>query len=436
MQVSVEATNGLERRITVQVPAERIEKEVENRLKSLTRTARVSGFRPGKVPLKVVEQRYGAQVRQEVLGEVIHSSFYEAVAQEKLRPAGGPKIETGSAEPGQGLEYSATFEVYPEVQLAGFEGVKVERPVAEVAEEDVDRVISTLQKQRVAWKSVDRPAQAEDRLVMDFEGTVDGAPFPGNTGKQVPVVLGSGQFVKGFEDQLIGVKAGEQRTLEVQFPEDYPAKEVAGRLVRFQVNVISVSEPQLPAVDEAFARIFGVKDGSVEGLRKEVRQNMQRELDQTIRNKVKQQAMDALLEKNKVDLPHALVEQEIDQLMAQTREQIDPSRKQALSLPRSMFEEQARRRVALGLIIGEVVKANEIKLDSERVRSMVQSIASTYENPEEVVNWYYANRKMLAGVEALVLEEQVVDQILQQVEVVDAPTTFDALMNPGKSAKA
>lgn len=436
MQVSVEATNGLERRITVQVPAERIEKEVENRLKSLTRTARVSGFRPGKVPLKVVEQRYGVQVRQEVLGEVIHSSFYEAVAQEKLRPAGGPKIEAGTAEPGQGLEYSATFEVYPEVQLAGLEGVKVERPVAEVAEEDVDRVINTLQKQRVAWKSVDRPAQAEDRLVVDFEGTVDGAPFPGNTGKQVPVVLGSGAFIKGFEDQLIGIKAGEQRTLEVHFPEDYPAKEVAGRLVRFQVNVISVSEPQFPVVDEAFARSFGVKDGSVESLRKEVRQNMRRELDQTIRNKVKQQTMDALLEKNKVDLPHALVEQEIDQLMAQTREQVDPSGRQALSLPRSMFEEQARRRVALGLIIGEVVKANGIKLDSERVRSMVQSIASTYENPEEVVDWYYANRKMLAGVEALVLEEQVVDQILQQIEVVDAPTTFDALMNPGKSARA
>ncbi len=437
MQVSVEATGGLERRITVQVPAERIEKEIDDRLKSLTRTARVAGFRPGKVPFKVIERKYGAQVRQEVLGEVVQSSFYEAVAQEKLRPAGGPKIEAGKVEPGQNLEYSATFEVYPEIQLASLEGVSIERPVAEVTDEDVERVINTLRKQRVTWNEVDRPGQNEDRLVIDFEGLIEGAPFPGNTGKQVALVLGSGSFIPGFEEQLIGARAGEQRTFDVQFPDDYPAKEVAGKQVRFQVNVSSVSEPQLPEVDESFAKSFGISDGSVQSLRDEVRQNMRRELDQTIRNKVKQQVMDALLEKNKIDLPSALVEQEIDQLIAQAQEQFrDPARRQNLSLPRSLFEEQARRRVALGLIIGEVIKANEIKLDQARVRQMVEGLASTYEHPEEVVNWYYSNRNLLSGIEALVLEEQVVDLLLQQMNVTDTPTEFDSLMNPGRNPQA
>lgn len=437
MQVSVEATGGLERRITVQVPAERIEKEIDDRLKSLTRTARVAGFRPGRVPFKVIERKYGAQVRQEVLGEVVQSSFYEAVAQEKLRPAGGPKIEAGKVEPGQNLEYSATFEVYPEIHLASLEGVSIERPVAEVTDEDVERVINTLRKQRVTWNEVDRPGQNEDRLVIDFEGLIEGAPFPGNTGKQVALVLGSGSFIPGFEEQLIGARAGEQRTFDVQFPDDYPAKEVAGKQVRFQVNVSSVSEPQLPEVDESFAKSFGISDGSVQSLRDEVRQNMRRELDQTIRNKVKQQVMDALLEKNKIDLPSALVEQEIDQLIAQAQEQFrDPARRQNLSLPRSLFEEQARRRVALGLIIGEVIKANEIKLDQARVRQMVEGLASTYEHPEEVVNWYYSNRNLLSGIEALVLEEQVVDLLLQQMNVTDTPTEFDSLMNPGRNPQA
>lgn len=437
MQVSVETTGGLERRITVRVSAERIEKEVENRLQSLVRTARVAGFRPGKVPFKVVERKYGPQVRQEVLGEVVQSSFYEAVAQEKLRPAGGPAIEASKMEPGQGLEYSATFEVYPEIQLAVLEGCKVERPVAAVAEEDVDQVIDTLRKQRVTWGSVDRPAQSDDRLIIDFEGTVDGAPFPGNTGKQVALVLGAGAFLKDFEEQLVGAKAGEQRSFDVRFPEDYPAKEVAGKQVRFQVDVTSVSEPKFPVVDEAFARGFGIEDGSVDGLRREVRQNMERELDQTIKARVKQQVMDALREKNSIDLPGVLVEQEIDRLVAQTQERMrDPNRRQNLSLPRSLFEEQARQRVALGLIIAEVVKANGIKVDQARVRSAVESLAATYEHPEEVVNWYYSNRNLLANVEGLVLEDQVVDHVLQQLEVVDVPTTFDALMNPDRNPKA
>lgn len=437
MQVSVEATGGLERRITVQVPAERIEKEIGDRLKSLTRTARVAGFRPGKVPFKVIERKYGAQVRQEVLGEVVQSSFYEAVAQEKLRPAGGPKIEASKIEPGQNLEYSATFEVYPEIRLASLEGVSIERPVAEVTDEDVERVINTLRKQRVTWNEVDRPAQNEDRLIIDFEGLIDGAPFPGGTGKQVALVLGSGSFIPGFEEQLSGVRAGEQRTFDVQFPDDHPAKEVAGKQVRFQVNVSSVSEPQLPEVDEAFAKSFGISDGSVQSLRAEVRQNMQRELDQTIRAKVKQQVMDALLEKNKIELPSVLVEQEIDRLIAQAQEQFrDPARRQNLSLPRSLFEEQARRRVALGLLLGEVIKANDIKLDQARVRQTVEGLASTYENPEEVVNWYYSNRNLLSGIEALVLEDQVVDLLLQQMNVVDTPTDFAALMNPGRNPQA
>jgi trigger factor len=430
MQVSVEATGGLERRMTVQVPAERIETEVENRLKSLTRTAKVAGFRPGKVPLKVVERKYGAQVRREVVGEVLQSSFFEAVQQEHLRPAGGPRIDAGELAPGQSLEYSATFEVYPEIGLAPLEGVKIERPVTEIGEDDIDRVIGSLRRQRITWQPVERPCQTEDRILIDFEGTIDAQPFAGNRGEQVPVTLGSGQMLKEFEGPLLGAKAGDRRSFDVSFPEEYPAKEVAGKTARFEVHITAVSEPKLPEVDEDFARSFGVSEGGVEALRSEVRQNMQRELEQTVRTKVKEQVMQVLLEKNPIELPQALIDEEIQRLTAQAKAQApDAIRGQAFDLPPALFEEQARRRVALGLLLAEVVKSAGVKLDAARVRKTVESLASTYDDPDEVIRWYYGNREMLAGVESLVMEDQVVDHILGQIEVVDKPAGFESLMN-------
>jgi trigger factor len=431
MQVSVEATGGLERRMTIQVPAERIEKEVESRLKDLTRTARVAGFRPGKVPLKVVERKYGAQVRREVVGEVLQSSFYEAIRQEELRPAGGPRIEASEVAPGQALEYKAIFEVYPQFDLGSLEGGRIERPAVEVTDADVDRVIENLRRQRVTWTPVERPAQKEDRVLMDFEGTVDGEPFPGNKGEQVPVILGSGRLIPGFEDGLVDAAAGEERMLDLQFPQDYPATELAGKPVRFQVKVISVSEPKLPEVNEDFARSFGVAEGSVEGLRSEVRQNMERELEQTVKGKVKEQVMQLLLDKNPIEVPKTLVDEEAQRLMEQTRSQ---AAGQNFELPRELFEEQARRRVTLGLVIAEVVKSAGLKVDPARVRATIEAMAATYENPEEVVKWYYGNRNLLQGVESLVLEDQVVDHLLQQLEVVDAPTSFESLMSPGQSS--
>ncbi|MDE2090197.1 MAG: trigger factor, partial [Gammaproteobacteria bacterium] len=288
MQVSVETTGGLERRMTVRVPVERIEQEVESRLRTLAQQAKVAGFRPGKVPYKVVERKFGGAVRREVLGDLMQSSLREALVQEKLRPAGGPRIEP-NIEAGAGLEYTATFEVYPEFSPAGLDTLKITRPAAEIGEQDVESMLEKLRRQRVAWEAVERPSQGGDRVIIDYQGDIAGAEFPGNAGENVPVVLGSGAFLKSFEDQLAGLGAGQEQGFDVVFPEDYHAKEVAGKTVHFQVKVRSVAESRLPALDDEFARAFGVTEGGVEALRKEVRDNMQRELETVIRARIKEQ---------------------------------------------------------------------------------------------------------------------------------------------------
>ena len=311
MQVSVETTEGLERRLSVEVPAERIDSEVQQRLKKMAGSVRLDGFRPGKVPMKVVQNRFGEQIRHEVIGEVLQSSFYEAISQEKLRPAGRPEIEPTSMEPGKSLAYTAVFEVYPELTLAGMEQIKIERPVTGIEATDIDRMIETLRKQRTTWKAVERPAQDGDQLVMDFEGTIDGEGFQGNKAEGARLVLGSGRFIPGFEEGMLGAAPGEERTLDLQFPEDYPAKEVAGKPVQFKVRLTAVEEPRLPEVNEEFAKSFGVADGDLESLREQVRENMQRELDQTIKNTVKNQVMDGLIGANPIEIPKALITEEI-----------------------------------------------------------------------------------------------------------------------------
>ena len=430
MQVSVETTGGLERRMTVRVPVERIEQEVQSRLRTLAQQAKVAGFRPGKVPYKVVERKFGGAVRREVLGDLMQSSLREALVQEKLRPAGGPRIEP-KVEAGTGLEYTATFEVYPEFTLAGVDTLKITRPAAEIAEHDVDSMLEKLRRQRVAWEAVERPSQAGDRVIIDYQGDIAGAQFPGNAGENVPVVLGAGAFLKSFEDQLAGLGAGQERGFEVVFPEDYHAKDVASKTVHFQVKVRSVAEPRLPALDDEFARTFGVTEGGVEALRKEVRDNMQRELEAVIRARIKEQVMDALLKANPVDLPKALVGREIERLReeASARLSAGAGHGHDHDLPDALFEEQARRRVALGLIITEIVRANALQADPARVRAQVEAIASTYENPDEVVKWYYSNSALMESVEGLALEEQVVDWLLERADISENRTTFDALMH-------
>lgn len=433
MQVSVEATGGLERRITVQVPEERIEKEVEGRLQRLARTAKLKGFRPGKVPMNVVKSHYGAQVRQEVMGDVIQSSFYEAVVKENLRPAGLPTIEPKSFGEGKSLEYIATFEVMPEIEPASLKGVKLEKVSAEVTDADVDAMLETLRKQRTRWDAVERGAKEGDRVVIDFKGTIDGTEFKGNEGKQVPVVIGAKRMITGFEEGLVGAKAADSLTLDLKFPEEYGYKEVAGKPVQFAVTVHRVEEAHLPELNDEFAKSFAVTEGGVEALRKEVRQNMERELEQAVIGRVKQSVMDKLIELNKIDLPKALIKQEAEQLAAQMRQNMHiPAGKSGVNLDSAMFEDQASRRVGLGLVLSEIIKRNDLKADPAKVREQVEKVASTYERPEDVINWYYTDRNRLAEVESLVLENQVVEWVLKEADVTESKSSFNDLMNRGQ----
>ncbi len=428
MQVSVEATGGLERRMTVEVPDERVQGEVEKRLQQLARTTRIKGFRPGKVPMKVIRSQYGQQVRQEVVGEVLQASFYEAVTQEKLQPAGAPRIEPNSLDAGKALSYTAVFEVMPEVEPASFEGVEIEKPAAEVADADIDNMLETLRKQNTEWKAVEREAKEGDRVVADFKGTIDGEEFKGNSGTDVPVTLGSGRMIEGFEKGLDGAKAGDERTLDLTFPEDYAYKEVAGKPVQFTVTVKAVEEAQLPELNDEFAKRFGMDN--VESLRQEVRDNMERELKQTLKSRVKQQVMDKLVELNAVEVPKALIENESQALLEQMRRNMHvPQGKQSPDLSPSMFEDQAKRRVTLGLILAEIIKRNELKADPAKVRESVDTIAASYERPQEVVDWYYGDKRRLGDVESVVLEESVVEWALAQAKVTEKSMSFDEIMN-------
>jgi len=431
MQVSVEVLNGLERRVTIGVPAESIESEINKRLQQLARSQRLPGFRPGKLPMNVVNQRWGDAVRREVWGDTMQRSFYEAVMKENLNPAGNPRIEPKTLEAGKDVEFVATFEVYPEFTVAGLDKVAVEKPIANVTDADVETMLETLRKQRASWAVVDRAAKEGDQVTIDFVGTVDGVAFEGGSANGVKVVIGSNSMIPGFEEGLVGAKAGGSVELNVTFPEDYGNKDLAGKAAVFKVIVGSVSEQKLPELDDAFVALFGLSSGGVAALKVEVRKNMERELRQVIKNKIKAQVMDGLVKENEVALPTALVDQEIERLRQQASRELGmATRKKDLpELPASLFADQAKRRVSLGLIVGEVIRANKIEADGNRVRAAVEDIASAYETPSEVVNWYYSNKRELAQMEALVLEDQVVDFVLSKAQVTEKPVSFDELMN-------
>jgi len=438
MQVTVEEGSGLERRMRVEIPEDRVEGAVNERLQSMTRTARVPGFRPGKVPLKVVAQRYGRQVRDEVIGEIVRTSFYDALVQQNLRPAGSPTIDPVDSRPGEGVEYTAVFEVYPELSEPEVEGLEIARPVAEVGGADVERTIESLRRQRRRFEPVERPAREGDRVTIDFEGTIDGEPFENGSGSEVRLELGSGQPLEAIEDALAGASAGEQRSIEVDLPASYRPESLAGRRAVFEVRVSEVSEPVLPEVDDEFARTFGVGEGGAEALRAEVRRNLERELEDAIRARTKERVMDALLAANPVSPPAALVEEEMERMFRLrggelAQQGIDPER---LGLAPEMFREQAARRIALGLLLAEIVKRNGLTADEERVRERIESIASTYEEPSRVVSWYYADKARLADIESTVLEDQVVAWMLQRATVRDEQTSFDELLNPGQTSDA
>lgn len=437
MQVSIEATSGLERRLTVGVPADQIDSEVNKRLQQAAKTVRINGFRKGKVPLKVVKQRFGAGVRQEVVGEVMSRSFYDAVRKEDVKPAGQPSIEPKQMEEGKDLEFVATFEVYPEVALSDFSDLEVTRLTAEVTDADIDKMIEVLQKQQASWEEIKRKAKKGDRVNIDYVGTKDGEPFEGGSAENQFLVLGSDSMIPGFEKGLIGCKAGEEHVLDLTFPEDYQAEALRGAAVQFTVKVNGVSAQKLPELDDAFFEKYGVTEGGLEKFRAEVKDNMARELKNAAQAKVKTQVMDALVSKHEVDLPKALVQSEIGALRNQMVQRFGGAANNAQLdfaslLPDDMFTEQAQRRVKLGLVVGEIVKANEIKVDADRVRTMVEELASTYQEPEEVINHYYSNRELLASVESAVLEDQVVDFLLAAGKVKEEASTYDEVIKPAE----
>ncbi len=428
MQVSLETTQGLERKLTVQLPAEQIDGKVNERLNSLKKTAKINGFRPGKVPMAVIRKRYSGQVRGEVLGDVINSSFYEAVSQEKLRPAGHPQITPVENDDKDQFVFDAVFEVYPEFEPATVDKLEIERPVVEVKPADVDEMLNTLQKQRAEWKDVDRAAGNEDQITIDFNGRLDGEEFAGGKAENAPLVLGSGSMIDGFESQLVGVSAGEQKTIKVTFPEDYQAEDLAGKEAEFEIQVHAVKESILPELNDEFAKSFGVEDGTIETLRSDIQTNMERELKQAIENEVKKQVMDGLLEVNEVDIPKALITEEIGRLKQQLVGQM-PEGFDTGSLGDDMFSEDAERRVRLGLIIAEVVKVNEIKADPEKVRQQIETIASSYQDPQQVVDYYNGNRELMQNVEGLVLEQEVCDWVMDKANLKDVEKSFKDVMN-------
>ncbi|MET0104596.1 MAG: trigger factor [Sedimenticola sp.] len=431
MQVSVESSEGLERRMTVELPVEQVNEAVEKRLKEVARTARLDGFRPGKVPMSVVRKRYSAEVRSEVFGDLVQSTYFQALAQEKLQPAGEPVVEPLEKDADQGMGYIATFEVMPEITLQDISDKEIKRPVAEVTDEDFAAMMDKLRNQRTTWNDVDRTAQDGDQVTIDFIGKVDGEAFEGGTANSVPLVLGSNSMIEGFESGLVGAAADEERNLDLQFPEDYRVDSLAGKAATFEVKVTKVAEPVLPEVDDEFAKAFGIAEGGVEALNKEIRSNMERELEDKIRNSLKDQAMEVLLEANPIDVPAVLVKQEAEALLQQMRANMaQQGHNSEMDIPVNLFEDQAKRRVTLGLVIGEVIKENNIELDADRVRERVEQFAQSYEKPQEVIDYYYGNKQQLAAIENVVLEDQVVDWVLEQAKVEDAPAAFAELMAP------
>jgi trigger factor len=438
MQVSIESSKGLERQVKVVVPAEKIDSEVLQRLQKATKTVNIKGFRKGKVPLNVVKQQYGKAVRQEVMGEVVNSSFYEAIKQEDLKPVGQPKIDGIVDKDGQDLEYTATFEVYPEVKLADLSKVSISRPVADINSDDLEKMIDVLRNQQASFDETDKPAADGDKVNIDFVGTLRGKKeFPGGSAEAQDLVLGSNSMIPGFEDGLVGVSAGDEIDLKLKFPKDYHAEEIKGKAVTFAVKVNTVSAKTLPALDDEFFKLYGVEAGGEEKFREDVEANMQRELNNAIRSNVKNRIMDQLYKLNKVEVPEALVANEIVQLKKQMIQQFGGGQEFDLNmLPDDMFKDKAKRRASLGVIVSEVVKAEALTPNEDQVRARIDEIASTYEQPSEVVDYYYSKPELLSSVEAVVLEDQVTELVLSKGKVKEEKLSYEDAVKPDPEAEA
>ena len=432
MQVSVEKTSELSRIMTVSVPEEVVQEKMETRFKTLAKDVKLDGFRPGKVPAKVVKKMFGSRVRGEVTGDIIQTTYYEALQQQDLTPAGHPKIQPSDAQ--EGLEYTAEFEVYPEVSLTGVEKIEVIRPVAEVTDSNLDKMIEKLREQKKEWHTVERGAEQKDQITLHFSGVSEGENFTDGKVENFQVEIGEKQMIPGFEDNLIGLKAGEEKTFTVTFPEQYGNEKIAGKEAEFEIEVLKVDESRLPEVDAEFIKAHGVENGDLDVLRSDVRANMENELEQAVKNKIKNEVMDGLYAQLEVPTPNAMVDQEIETLMKPYKEQAKREKIdfEALKLSRDSFTDQAKKRVALGLIFAEVIKQNDIKVDEAKVRAVIEKMAQSYDQPEDVINWHYADKSRLTEIEQMVLEDESVDWLLSQIKVTDESANFDDLINPDK----
>ncbi len=436
MQVSVETLKGLERKVTISVPSEKVEEEVSLRLRNLARKVKVDGFRPGKVPFNVIQKRYSDSVRQEVARDMVQSTLYEALKDKELVPAGYPSVEPEQVESGKDFRYTATFEVFPEINISELNKAEVEIVKASITDKDVTNMLDKLREQNKEFAEVKRAVEKDDKAVIDFEGFVDGGAFEGGKAADFEVVIGSGSMIPGFEDGLVGKEIGEEFDLPVDFPEDYGHKDLAGKKATFKITVKKVMEGKLPKLNDEFAVKFNIKEGGVDALKEDIKQNMTRELERRVSSMNREAAFDKLMEVNKFDLPLSLVNQEIEHLKHEMYHRLfgpeHNDHEQIPNFPRELFEEQAQRRVHLGLLFSEYVKKHELVAAKERVTAMIDKLATAYENPEELRTWYQSSKERMGEIEALVMEEMVSDKILEDAKVAEKTMKYDDVMNPKK----
>ncbi len=432
MQVSVETTQGLERRLTITVPAAAISTEVEKELRNIAKNRRIDGFRPGKAPVAMIKKMFGLSVLQDVASRQMQNHFYQAIIANKLTPAGAPTFAPGQLAEGKDLEFAATFEVYPEVELNALDKIEVTKPVVEITADDLETMLGTLRKQHATWAKTDAAAASGDRVIIDFVGSIDGEEFEGGKAADFTLELGQGRMIPGFEDGIIGKKAGEEVTVDVTFPAEYHAENLKGKAAKFAVTVKAVEAQQLPEVNDEFAKLFGLAESTVDALKVEVKKNMERELNNSIKARVKDQVIKGLLATHEVEVPQALIDSEIDVLRRQALQRfgnnLDP--KKLPELPATLFTEQAKDRVKVGLLLGEVIKTNKLQVEDARVQSLIETVASAYEDPQEVIQYYNSNKELLQGMRNVALEEQAIDLVLAKAKVTEQKAKFDEIMNP------
>ncbi|MGH8529524.1 MAG: trigger factor [Nevskiales bacterium] len=444
MEVSVISPGGLERRMKVQLPAEQVEQAVSERIRRIGNRARIPGFRPGKAPLPVLQQRFGAQAREEAVGELIQNSYVDALQKSELRPAGQPSIELPQAPlSGQALEYTAVFDVYPQIELKALDQIEVQKPQVEITDADVERVITSLRQQHKTYCVVERASVADDQLKIDFAGLLDGQPFNGNSAQDFELVLGAGRLLKSMENSLVGRKAGESYSVDVDFPADYPAEHLKGKRAVFAITVKQVTEPVLPALSDEFLKTVGVIEGGATALQAKIHTSLTRQAEKTVQGRLKEQVLEQLLKRNPLDLPRGLVAQELARMRQEALGRLPPRMQRELGkdgsrlaelLPEDSFREGARRRVALGLLVGEVIKSRKLELDRSRLEQSLAGLAADYDKPDDVIRYYRANPQLMQGVEAMVMEEQVVESLLAGAQIKHQASSFEELMRPPHGA--